>query len=122
MIRPDRAQHLQLPRTVQCCHLSLEMPGKLDRKSTYTSPSTNDQDFLPRLDIRSSDMLQRFEPSHRERSSFLIANIGRFQRYHPLFREAFVLRISTQTNSCMRKNLVTNRIPLYIVPHSFDFS
>src|SRR5436305_9723464 len=55
-------------------------------------------------------------------SGFLIGYIGRFYCQHPVFRQACVLSIRTQTQTAPSKNLVTLPESFYVFADCFNFS
>jgi hypothetical protein len=85
MVCPDGAHHLQVPRAAHTGHFSPERFGNLNRKRTYTTGRTINQDLLPRLNLSFiaafiAETLQGDECILGYGRCFLIGYVDRFQR------------------------------------------
>jgi len=94
----------------------------LDGKSSYTSRSAIDQDFLSALDMPLiSQVIQWCNCPIWNGGSFLIGHIGWLECYHAIFGQTFVLGISAKTKTARRKNLIARLKSLYVFAHCFNF-
>ena len=103
------------PGAVHGSHVGPKVLGKLDRKRTYRSTRTIDQNLLSALDISLSEKTQCFKSPNRNGGGFLVGHIGRFYCQRPFFRffrQTYVLGIGThnsKTGSCKNLSPFLNR-------------
>src|SRR6266566_863063 len=122
LVCPNRAQHVQFPCAVHGSHFSSEVPGKLYRKRPDTSTGTMNQDLFSTLDMSFSQQMHCFKSPNRKGGCFLIGHIGRFDGQHPVFRQACVLSIRTQTKTGPSKHLVPLPKSCDLVADCLNFS
>src|SRR5437588_633735 len=122
LVCPKRTQHVQFPRAVHSRHVSPKVPGKLYCKCPDTSTCTINQHLLSALESASSQKKHCVKSTNSKGGGFLIGHSGRFDCQHPVFRQACVLSIRTQTQSAPSKNLVTFPKSFYVFADCFNFS
>ena len=122
VVGPNSAEHVQFPGAVHGCHVGPKVPGKLHRKGPDTATGAINQNLLSALDIGSSQKIRRVKPTDSKGCGFLIADIGRLDCQHPVFRQTDVLRISPHPKTAPAENLVALPEAGDRFAHCFDFS
>ena len=97
LTRPQRFHQFQVCAAAHPGHVGPEVAaGKLDRIRADRAGSAVNQDFLSGLDFSLFETLPGCHPCAGDGGGLLVGEIGRFERQHPVFGQAFVLGIAAK--------------------------
>src|SRR5438552_10859462 len=85
VIRAERSNKIDIPRTADASHICAERLGDLHSECSHTSGRAVNQNLLPRLNLSFvAKALQRGDARYVERSRLLNSDVSRYQHDCPL--------------------------------------
>ena len=104
----QRRHQRQVGRAAHAGHVGPEVPGQLYDGSAHRARRAVDEHAFPAREVCSAEKAQRRGAAEGQGSGFVKCQRGRLECHHPIFRHAFVLRMTPHGDIAERKNRVAH--------------